>query len=194
MHDIEPHYQWRDEYISAEDKRSPFFGRDYDEFQYSQKIYNYVIHPQWDFFGSPTLYLKVLYADYEEGFTIIEMLGEWNDCVQNDIMFLKRDVIDPMLKEGISRFIIIAENVLNFHGDFDEDYYEEWLEDVLDRRGWICLLNLFPHVSSEMQESHLHHYMYFGGPLDDINWRSLKPQGLHLLLDGLIDNVQKEIE
>jgi hypothetical protein len=194
MHTIEPHYKWRDHYIASEDKRSPFFGRSYDEFQYTQKIYNYFIHPQWDFFGSPTLYLKVLFVDYEAGFAIMEFLGEWNDCIQNDIMFLKRDVVDPMIREGISRFILIGENVLNFHGDDEPDYYEEWREDIIDQDGWITLLNLQPHVASEMAESRLHHYLHFGEQLDDVNWRTVKPRVLDQLLDQLIHARQKGID
>ena len=65
MHTIEPHYSWRELYTAEEDKNSPFYGREYSEFEFSHSIYNYVIHPQWDFFGSQTLYLKILYADYE---------------------------------------------------------------------------------------------------------------------------------
>jgi len=69
MHDIEPHYNWRDHYIASEDHRSPFFQRVYNEFQFSQKVYNYYIHPQWDNFGSQTLYLKILFVDYEMGYS-----------------------------------------------------------------------------------------------------------------------------
>jgi hypothetical protein len=43
------------------------------------------------------------------------MMGEWNDCINNDIMFLKRDVIEPMLENGSVKFILVGENVLNFH-------------------------------------------------------------------------------
>ncbi|MGB1217240.1 MAG: hypothetical protein ACPG5P_05165, partial [Saprospiraceae bacterium] len=129
MHDIEPHYQWRDRYIAAEDEDSPFYGREYSEFEFSNKIYNYYIHPQWDNIGSPTLYTKLLYADYEQGFAIFEMLGEWNDCVNNDIMFLKREIIDPLLEKGIHKYILICENIMVFHGGEDV-YYEEWLEEV----------------------------------------------------------------
>jgi len=39
----------------------------------------------------------VLYADYEIGFAIIEFIGEWNDAIENDIMTLKRELIDKML-------------------------------------------------------------------------------------------------
>ena len=75
MHDIEPHFHWRDHYIASEDRYSPFFRRQYDEFQYTLKVYNYFIHPQWDQFGSTTLYGKVLFVDYDEGFAILELIG-----------------------------------------------------------------------------------------------------------------------
>ena len=60
MHDLEPYYNWREIYIASEDPRSPFFEREYSEFEFSDKIYNYFIHPQWDSFGSQTLFMKIL--------------------------------------------------------------------------------------------------------------------------------------
>jgi len=87
-------------------------------------VYNYYIHPQWDEFGSKTLYLKILYTDYDAKFAIIELIGEWNDTIENDIMELKREVLDKLMAEGIIKFILIAENVFNFHSG-DKDYYEE---------------------------------------------------------------------
>ena len=32
---------------------------------------------------------KITFADYEEGFGILGagIIGEWNDCINNDIMF-----------------------------------------------------------------------------------------------------------
>lgn len=185
MHDIEPHYHWRDEYIASEDERSPFYGRSYDEFNFSQKVYNYYIHPQWDEFGSNTLYLKVIFADYVEGFAIIELIGEWNDCLHNDIMFLKREVIDVLIDEGIYKFILICENVLNFHGD-DDSYYEEWYEDVQDRNGWICCLNILPHVEDEMQDTHLQPFVHFGPPFVDIHWRPQKPKTIFEAIEGML--------
>lgn len=101
MQNIEPYDNWRYLYTSEDDERSPFYGREYSEFVFSQTVYNYYIHPQWDEFGSSTLYIKVLMADYSTGYAIIEMLGEWNDAIENDIMTLKRDVIDLLLREGI---------------------------------------------------------------------------------------------
>ena len=68
MHNIEPHFQWREKYQSEKDHLSPFYGREYNEFGYENKVYNYLLHPQWDAFGSETLYLKILYANYDEAF------------------------------------------------------------------------------------------------------------------------------
>lgn len=55
MHEIEPYYQWRDDYISAEDERSPFYNTEYSELYFDKQIYNFLLHPQWDEFGSSTL-------------------------------------------------------------------------------------------------------------------------------------------
>ena len=123
MHFIEPFFNWRGDYIASEDTASPFYEREYSEFEFSNRIYNYLIHPQWDYFGSATLFLKVLYTDYEQGYAIIEFMGEWNDTIENDIMLLKRDVIEPMMNNGINKFILIGENVLNFHSS-DDCYYD----------------------------------------------------------------------
>ena len=46
MQDIEPYFRWREKYVAAKDPRSPFFGKVYDEFKYTKKVYNYYIHPQ----------------------------------------------------------------------------------------------------------------------------------------------------
>ncbi len=39
MHNIEPYFNWRHMYAAEEDERSPFFGRTYSEFEYSQSVY-----------------------------------------------------------------------------------------------------------------------------------------------------------
>src|SRR6195952_4162893 len=176
MHDIEPYYNWRDEYIASEDELSPFYDRQYSEFEYDKTIYNYYIHPQWDFFGSPTLYLKILFVDYEVQYAIIELIGEWNDAINNDVMFLKREVIEPLMQEGIIKFIIIGENILNFHSS-DDCYYEEWFQDV--EEGWIAAINFRDHVIQEFKRNNIDYYINFGGELDDLNWRALKPLQLY---------------
>ncbi|MEO1517394.1 MAG: hypothetical protein AAFV95_20395 [Bacteroidota bacterium] len=192
MHDIEPYPRWRDYYVAEEDERSPFYGREYSEFHFTQKIYNYFIHPQWDAFGSPTLYMKLLYVGYEEKFAIIELMGEWNDCLQNDIMFLKREIVDHLAQYDISRYIIACDNVLNFHGS-DDCYYEEWSEDVSEYSGWICLLNTLDHVRQEMEETFLQQYVNFGGEFNDLEWRALKPKVLFKAVDRMIHTGVKQL-
>lgn len=172
MHEIEPYYRWRDDYISAEDEFSPFYGMEYSEFEFDKKIYNFLLHPQWDHFGSNTLYLKVLFADYDHGFSIIELIGEWNDTINNDIMILKREVIELMVEAGIKKFILIGENILNFHAS-DDCYYEEWFQEIED--GWIAGVNFRQHVIDEFKSSNIDYYINFGGTLDDFVWRSAKP-------------------
>jgi hypothetical protein len=188
MHDIAPFHRWRDFYNSQEDDFSPFFEIEYSEFQYIHKVYNYYIHPQWDEFGSATLYLKVLFVDYEEGYAIIEFIGEWNDTIYNDVMFLKRNVIDLMVKKGIFRFILIAENVLNFHGS-DDSYYEEWWEDIRDDNGWVAVLNSHRHVEEDMLRTQLQYFINFGEDYNDINWRTQKPERIHEAIDALVNGL-----
>ncbi len=180
MQEIEPYYNWREYYVSEEDDYSPFYGREYSEFEFSNTVYNFFIHPQWDEFGSTTLYLKTLFADYDQGVAIIEFIGEWNDCLYNDIMFLKRDVIDEFIRSGIQKFILIGENVLNFHGG-DDDYYEEWFDDVED--GWVACLNFREHVEEEMSRAHIDRYFLLGQPFNDLNWRKYKPQALYAVVE-----------
>ncbi len=46
-----------------------------------------------------------------------------------------------LIGQGIYKFILIGENVLNYYSS-DDCYYEEWWEDIRDEGGWIVLLNL----------------------------------------------------
>jgi hypothetical protein len=179
MHEIEPFYNWRHIYVSEEDERSPFFQREYSEFEFSQTVYNFYIHPQWDEFGSRTLYLKVLQADYDEHYVVIELLGEWNDAIENDIMTLKRDVIDKFELEGITKFILIAENVLNFHSG-DRDYYEEWHEEVSDNEGWVVCLNMPEATQHDFRKARINYYVEL---MELENWRIYKPFHLFKKID-----------
>jgi len=182
MHDIEPYHQWRDLYVASDDEKSPFYGKNYSEFQFSQKIYNYYIHPQWDHIGSPTLYMKLLFTDYENKYCIIELLGEWNDCINNDIMFLKREIVDHLIDMGICKFIVLCDLVLNFHSA-DDCYYQEWFEDVDERDGWICFINPREHVLQEMNTVHLANYVLIREDLLDLQWRGVNPKHLFALLN-----------
>lgn len=185
MQDIEPHYHWRHLYMAEEDELSPFYGRVYSEFEYSNTIYNYYIHPQWDEFGSSTLYMKILFADYEIGFAIIEFIGEWNDAINNDIMVLKRDIADELIAKGISKFILIGENVLNFHGS-DDCYYQEWFDDL--EEGWVVALNFRDHVRQELSKFCIDYYLVYGGELDELKWRMYAPQQLFQKVSDVISH------
>ena len=179
MHEIEPYYHWRHLYIADEDPLSPFFGQTYSEFEFSQTVYNYYIHPQWDEFGSKTLYLKILYADYEMGFAIIEMIGEWNDAIENDIMTLKREILEKLMDEGIYKYIIIAENVFNFHNG-DRDYYEELYEELADENGWAVMVNMHQAAQHDFLQKKLNRYIEL---MEFEKLRTYKPEDFFLLID-----------
>lgn len=172
MQDIEPFFNWRHLYTAEEDEQSPFYGQTYSEFEFSNTVYNYYIHPQWDEFGSRTLYMKILFVDYEQSYVIIELIGEWNDAIENDIMTLRRDVTDLMYKQGITKYILIAENVLNFHSS-DDSYYEEWREQLIDDGGWVVILNMPEQSQYDFKKARLTNYV---GLLDFPQWRTVKPE------------------
>lgn len=183
MQNIEPYFYWISYYEASQDENSPFFGRTYSEFEYTNSIYNYAIHPQWDEVGSESLFIKILYSDYQNGFSVIEMMGEWNDCIQNDIMFLKRNVLDILIAEGINKFILIGENVFNFHVS-DDSYYEEWFDEIED--GWIVGLNFREHVKQEFRQGNIDYLIHFGGQFDEFNWRKFLPAKLFIEINNLI--------
>lgn len=182
MHNIEPYYNWRLQYTAEEDEKSPFYGRTYSEFEFSNTVYNYYIHPQWDDMGSRTLYIKILFVDYEDGYAILELIGEWNDAIENDIQTLKRGLADVLLSNKINKFILIGENVLSFHAD-GNDYYEEWWEDVQESGGWIAFVNFSEQVNGDVRKARLTHYVHL---LETENWRTLKPEHFFLKVNDQI--------
>ena len=192
MQDIEPFFKWRDQYIASEDKRSPFFGRSYSEFHYSHAIYNYYIHPQWDDMDSETLYLKIIYVDYIEQYAIIEFIGEWNDAIQNDIMYLKRRVIEKLMDQDINQFILIMDNVLNFHSS-DDCYYEEWNEEIIEENGWIVMLGVMDHVEDELKTIGLQHYVHFGEGFNELDWRRLEPNSVLFAVQHIMKQQMKRL-
>lgn len=183
MHEIEPFYRWMHLYDSSQDECSPFFGKEYNYDSYSDVIYNFYIDPAWDYMGSETLYIKVLYANYDLQVAVIEFIGEWNDAISNDIMLLKRNIIDHFSSNGIKHFILIGENVFNFHGS-DDCYYEEWFEDV--EHGWIAALGFRDFILEEWKKYNLDYYINFGGRLQIDNWRTFTPLRLFELVNSII--------
>jgi hypothetical protein len=186
MHNIEPYYRWEPFYQSSEDPQSPFYGKEYNYDLYTENIYGYYIAPGWDFFGSETLYLKILYVDYDIGYGIIELIGEWNDALNNDIMHLKRNVLEIMMRAGTSKFILLGENVLNFHGS-DDCYYEEWFEETEEEGGWIAAINFREFVMDEWRNYNIDSYINFGGTLQLSKWRVLEPAVFFEMVRRLIE-------
>lgn len=183
MHFVEPFFGWRGYYVASEDSDSPFYGREYSEFEFEHSVYNFLIHPQWDSIDSSTLFVKILFVEYDDAYAIIELIGEWNDAIENDIMTLKRDLIEDLIGKGIDKFILIGENVLNFHSS-DDCYYEEWIDDIED--GWVALVNFHEHVTREFQQANIDQYFVMGGPLDDLEWRTYNPHQFYKKVKSIV--------
>ena len=126
--------------------------------------------------------MKILYVDYEQAFAIIELIGEWNDAIENDVMTLRRDITDKMFKDGITKFILIAENVLNFHSS-DDSYYEEWNEQLMDEGGWIVLVDMPQQSQYDFKMARLTNYVAL---MDFPQWRTLKPDYVFQQVDNWI--------
>lgn len=182
MHKIEPFYLWRDYYTAEDDPNSLTYGKEYDEFFFHDKIYNFVIHPQWDSFGSETLYFKLLFVEYDQRFCVIELIGEWNDCINNDVMVLKTELAELLMDAGIEHFIFIVENVLNFHA-MDMDYYEEWKEEEVN----IYFINAQPQVIDELDQHQMSQYIHYDEPLNELAWRIQKP-------DRMLEFISKKLK
>jgi len=166
--------------MAEEDERSPFYGRTYSEFEFSNTVYNFYIHPQWDEFGSRTLYMKILMADYDLNYAIIELIGEWNDAIENDIMTLRWEVADKLFEQGITKFILLAENVLNFHSS-DDSYYENWWEEVSEVGGWITILNMPEQSQYDFKRARLTNYVQL---MELVQWRTMKPELVFQYVDN----------
>ncbi len=182
MHDIEPFYNWQKYYLPYDDPKSPFYELELQN-EYRNAVYGYVIHPDWDEIDSETLYLKTIMVNYDLKYAVIELFGEWNDTLHNDVMFLKRKLVDMLIKNGIKYFILLGENLFQFHGG-EDDYYEEWFEDVED--GWIAAVNFRDFILEEFTKYRLDYYINYGGTLQIENWRTMKPDVFFRLVESLI--------
>ncbi len=151
---------------------------------YLDSIYDRYIDPAWDFIGSETLYIKVLFVDYDTNICILEFLGEWNDALHNDVMHLKRNIVDHFIAKGILKFILIGEHVFNFHGS-DDCYYEEWFVDV--ENGWISAMNFVDHITQEWANFNVDQYINHGGDLNIPNWRTKKPSFIASYVNDIIN-------
>lgn len=174
MHNLEPFFLWRNYYRAEGDPKSPFHNKIYNELGYDHHIYDFLIHPQWDSIGSETLFVKILYVNYEDSFCFIELIGEWNDCLNSDIMMLKHEIIDLLIQEGVNQFVLIGSNVLNFHPLDHQDYYQEWQQEL--EGGFIAALDFQNQVLDEMLLNQLDHFISFVDEPDLMQWKKLNPE------------------
>ena len=189
MHELVPHSGWRKYYISSDDPHSPFYAdQGAPDNGYYHRMYDFVIHPEWDFIGCETLFVKLIYVDYSQGYAVVELLGEWNDAINNDIMEFKRSLIDSLLDQEINKFLLICDNLLNFHG-YQDDYYEEWSQEVTD--GWIVLLNVRDQIEQELINTRLSNHLWFGKRFILTSWRAQDPLALCQNIDYGVSLVLK---
>lgn len=176
MHTLEPFIGWLAHYDPTADERSPFHGVEHSEFHFDRNVYEYLAHPQWEDFGSEGLLTKVIYANYDEGYAILEMFGVWNDLIQNDFKLFAENCLTYLLDAGVNRFILIMENILNIYVDAD-DYYEALQDELED--GWITLIRARKHVQEELEQYGISQYFFWSPKLDALYWRKLKPWQLY---------------
>ena len=176
MHELIPHSGWRTHYIADTDVNSPFYDNQGapDNGNY-HRMYDFIIHPEWDHVGCETLFVKLIFVDYQQGFGVIELLGEWNDTIHNDIMEFKRRLVDSLIEQGIDKFLLICDNLLNFHGAEDY-YYEEWFQEISN--GWIVFLNVREQIEQELINTRLSNYLWFGKRFILSSWRAQDPLAL----------------
>jgi F0F1-type ATP synthase gamma subunit len=90
-----------------------------------------------------------------------------------------------MMYEGISKFILIGENVLNFHTS-DDEYYSEWFEELSEADGWVALVNFRQHVLEDMQSANIDQYFLLGGKLKTMAWRTYEPEGVFANVEAMV--------
>ena len=173
---VEPFYGWLHLYNHEVDVRSPFHEVEHSLFEYNRKIYTFNANPLWDEIESESLLVKILYADYERGYTIIELLGEWNDLFENDFKLLCENCLTYMIDSGINKFILICENVFNVY--LEHDYYYDAFHDELEDDGWLFLLKARPNVKSDFEQYNISQYFLWNPTIDLLPWRKLKPWAL----------------
>jgi len=188
FHEIEPFYGWLNLYNHEIDPNSPFHEVEHNMFYYDRSVNQMPAHPLWDTIGSESLLIKILYAQYDEGYAIIELFGEWNDLYENDYKLLAENCLTYLLDCGINKFILICENV--FHAYFETDDYYDALQEELEE-GWIALVKPRQTVIEELDAYNLTHYFYQSPLLDNLQWRKLKPFQLFELIESRVTKLLK---
>ena len=190
LHHIEPFYGWLNMYSHEIDERSPFHEVEHNLFYFDRSINNIPAHPLWDDFGSESLLVKILFADYREGYAIIELFGDWNDLFENDFKLLAENCFTYLLDHGIDKFILLCENVFNIYLETD-DYYQA-LQEELGEEGWLCLMRTRTCVWEELLNYDIASYFYRSPILDELPWRKLKPFQLFQIVNSRISQLLPE--
>lgn len=188
LQNIEPFYGWLAYYSHETDENSPFYGVEHNLFEYDRYVYTFAAHPLWDTIESESLLVKILYANYDDHYAIIELMGEWNDLFQNDFKLLCENCLTFLSDAGIKQFIFVAENVFNIYLESD-DYYEAFQEEI--EEGWMCLLRARPHIQAELRQYGIDPYFYWNPDFDDLAWRKLKPWQLYQLIAASMPKLLK---
>ena len=186
LHHIEPFYGWLKWYSHDQDECSPFHQVEHNLFYFDRSVNRIPAHPLWDDIGSESLLVKILYADYDQGFAIIELFGEWNDLFENDYKLLAENCLTYLIDHGIQKFILLCENV--FHAYFQSDDYYQALQEELEE-GWVCLLRPREEVWEDMQSYGITSYFYRSPILDEFPWRRLKPHQLFQLVESRMNKL-----
>ena len=186
LYTIEPFYGWLELYNHQEDERSPFHGVEHNLFYFDRSVNNIPAHPLWDQIGSESLLVKILYADYPEGYAIIELFGEWNDLFDNDYKLLAENCLTYLIDQGVNKFILVCENVFHIYLDQD-DYYQALAEEI--ETGWICMLRPRTHILEEMEAYGISSYFYWSPVLDEVACRRLKPHQIYQLVSSRMQKV-----
>jgi hypothetical protein len=181
MFNVEPWYGWLHLYDPEQDENSPFFGVEHNLFEFDRSIYDMPAHPLWEDFESENLLLKILFADYDKGYCIIELIGEWNDLQFNDFRLMRDNCLQFLYDGGINKFILICENVFSAFLEM-EDYYEAFTEDLLPD-GFLHLLKARPEVKEEFARYGISGFVSWSEEVDQLNWRKLHPEQILRLVE-----------
>lgn len=179
LHHIEPFYGWLERYSHSSDEKSPFHQVEHNQFYFDRSINNIPAHPLWDDIGSESLLVKILFVDYDEGFAVIELFGEWNDLFENDYKLLAENCLTYLIDNEIRQFILVCENVFHIYIESD-DYYQAVQDELED--GWICVLRPRQEILEEMEQYQISSYFYWSPVLDELAWRKLSPHQLYQIV------------
>ncbi|MCA6440958.1 MAG: hypothetical protein IM581_13580, partial [Chitinophagaceae bacterium] len=105
-------------------------------------------------------------------------------AIENDIMELKREVLDLLFQQHITKYILITENVLNFHSS-DKEYYQEWYEELSEENGWVVALNMPEATQYDFKKKKLNYYIEL---MELPDWRVYKPYHLFKKIDEQLSN------